>query len=123
MSFRPEHLANCSNAFLDREWHKSPWPTRTKPLTARTFIHAKRPPRRKLKVPALVGGYDGEREFIAIRHLAALVIHRRYEAPCSGHDVEPGPVRAHQNNAGIFGTVTRIGRPTVGHAVFLHAAV
>ena len=31
-------------------------------------------------------------------------------------------VRANQNNAGIYGTVTRIGRLAVGQSVFLHAA-
>ena len=31
-------------------------------------------------------------------------------------------VRANQNNAGIYGTVTRIGRLTVGQTIFLHAA-
>jgi uncharacterized protein YcbX len=31
-------------------------------------------------------------------------------------------VRANQNNAGIYGTVTRIGRLAVGQTVFLHAA-
>jgi len=30
-------------------------------------------------------------------------------------------VRANQNNAGIYGTVTRIGRLTVGQTIFLHA--
>jgi len=31
-------------------------------------------------------------------------------------------VRANQNNAGIYGTVTRIGRLAVGQTIFLHAA-
>jgi len=31
--------------------------------------------------------------------------------------------RANQNNAGIYGTVTRIGRLAVGQTIFLHAAV
>jgi hypothetical protein len=31
-------------------------------------------------------------------------------------------VRANQNNAGIYGTVTRIGRLTVGQTIFLRAA-
>jgi hypothetical protein len=32
-------------------------------------------------------------------------------------------VRANQNNAGIYGTVTRTGRLTVGQTIFFHAAV
>jgi hypothetical protein len=41
--------------------------------------------------------------------------------------VSPAPevlkavVRAHQNNAGIYGTVTRIGRLAVGQTIRLHA--
>jgi hypothetical protein len=31
-------------------------------------------------------------------------------------------VRVHQNTAGIYGTVTRIGRLAVGQTVFLRAA-
>ena len=31
-------------------------------------------------------------------------------------------VRANQNNAGIYATVTRIGRLAVGQTIFLHAA-
>jgi hypothetical protein len=31
-------------------------------------------------------------------------------------------VRANQNNAGIYGTVTRVGRLAVGQTVRLHAA-
>jgi len=31
-------------------------------------------------------------------------------------------VREHENTAGIYGTVTRIGRLAVGQTVFLHAA-
>ena len=31
-------------------------------------------------------------------------------------------VRTHQNTAGIYGTVTRIGRLAVGQTMFLHAA-
>jgi uncharacterized protein YcbX len=31
-------------------------------------------------------------------------------------------VRAHQNTAGIYGAVTRIGRLAVGQAIFVHAA-
>jgi hypothetical protein len=31
-------------------------------------------------------------------------------------------VRANQNTAGIYGTVTRIGRLEVGQTIFLHAA-
>ena len=36
-------------------------------------------------------------------------------------EVMKAVVRANQNNAGIYGTVTRIGRLAVGQAVFLHA--
>jgi uncharacterized protein YcbX len=35
-------------------------------------------------------------------------------------EVLKAEVRANQNNAGIYGTVTRIGRLAVGQAVFLH---
>ena len=44
------------------------------------------------------------------------------------HSASPDPemlkavVRANQNNAGIYGAVTRIGRLAVGQAIFLHAA-
>ena len=40
----------------------------------------------------------------------------------SAPEVMKAVVRANQNNAGIYGTVTRVGRLAVGQAIFLHAA-
>ena len=37
-------------------------------------------------------------------------------------EVMKAVVRANQNNAGIYGAVTRIGRLAVGQAIILHAA-
>jgi hypothetical protein len=37
-------------------------------------------------------------------------------------EVMKAVVRANQNNAGIYGAVTRIGRLAVGQTIFLHAA-
>jgi hypothetical protein len=37
-------------------------------------------------------------------------------------EVMKAVVRANQNNAGIYGTVTRVGRLAVGRTMFLHAA-
>jgi uncharacterized protein YcbX len=38
-------------------------------------------------------------------------------------EVMKAVVRANQNNAGVYGTVTRIGRIVVGQAIFLHPAL
>jgi uncharacterized protein YcbX len=40
----------------------------------------------------------------------------------SAPEVLKAVVRANQNNAGIYGTVTRTGRLSVGQRIFLHAA-
>jgi hypothetical protein len=37
-------------------------------------------------------------------------------------EVMKAVVRTNQNNAGLYGTVTRTGRLAIGQAIFLHAA-
>jgi hypothetical protein len=44
------------------------------------------------------------------------------ESASSAPEVLKAVVRANQNNAGIYGAVTRIGRLAVGQTIILHAA-
>jgi len=44
------------------------------------------------------------------------------DSATSAPEVLKAVVRANQNNAGIYGAVTRIGRLAVGQTVLLHAA-
>jgi uncharacterized protein YcbX len=74
---------------------------------------------------ALSFGNEDEAPAIAItmRDLRCSMVNLDPDSASSAPEVMKAVVRANQNTAGIYGTVTRIGRLAVGQTVIFHAAI
>ena len=59
---------------------------------------------------------------VTIRDVRCSMVNLDPDSATPAPEVLKAVVRANQNNAGIYGTVTRIGRLAVGQTMFLHAA-
>jgi len=58
---------------------------------------------------------------VTMRDLRCSMVNLDPDSASSAPEVMKAVVRANQNNAGIYGTVTRIGRLAAGQTIFLHA--
>jgi hypothetical protein len=58
----------------------------------------------------------------SMRDVRCSMVNLDPDSACPAPEVLKAVVRAHQNNAGIYGAVTRIGRLAVGQTIFLRAA-
>jgi uncharacterized protein YcbX len=67
-------------------------------------------------------GVDAPSITVTTRDVRCLMINFDPGSASSAPEVLKAVVRANQNNAGIYGTVTRIGRLAVGQTIFLRAA-
>jgi uncharacterized protein YcbX len=67
-------------------------------------------------------GNDAPAIAVTMRDVRCSMLNLDPDSASSAPEVLKAVVRANQNNAGIYGTVTRIGRLAVGQAVLLHAA-
>ena len=65
---------------------------------------------------------DGPAIAVTMRDVRCSMVNLDPDTASPAPEVLKAVVRANQNNAGIYGTVTRIGRLSVGQAVFLRAA-
>jgi uncharacterized protein YcbX len=65
---------------------------------------------------------DGPAITVTMRDIRCSMVNLDPDSARSAPDVLKAVVRANQNNAGIYGTVTRIGRLAVGQAIFLQPA-
>jgi hypothetical protein len=59
---------------------------------------------------------------VTMRDVRCSMVNLDPDSASSAPEVLKAVVRANQNNAGIYGTVTRIGRLAVGQTVLLHPA-
>ncbi|HXA17168.1 MAG TPA: MOSC N-terminal beta barrel domain-containing protein [Thermoanaerobaculia bacterium] len=59
---------------------------------------------------------------VTMRDLRCSMVNYDPDTAASSPEVMKSVVRAHQNTAGVYGTVTRIGRLAVGQTIFLRAA-
>ncbi len=67
-------------------------------------------------------GDDAPAIAVTMRDLRCSMVNLDPDSASSAPEVMKAVVRANQNNAGIYGTVTRIGRLAVGQTIILHAA-
>jgi uncharacterized protein YcbX len=67
-------------------------------------------------------GDDAPAVSVTMRDVRCAMLNIDPDTAGTAPEVMKAVVRAHQNTAGIYGTVTRIGRLAVGQTVFLHAA-
>lgn len=67
-------------------------------------------------------GDDGPAIAVTRRDVRCAMLNLDPDTSRSDPEMMKAVVQANQNNAGIYGTVTRIGRLTVGQAIFLHAS-
>jgi uncharacterized protein YcbX len=67
-------------------------------------------------------GDDAPAITVTMRDVRCSMVNLDPESAASAPEVLKAVVRANQNTAGIYGTVTRIGRLAVGQTVVLHAA-
>ena len=67
-------------------------------------------------------GNDAPAVAVTMRDLRCSMVNLDPDSARPAPEVMKGIVRANQNNAGIYGAVTRIGRLVVGQPIFLHAA-
>jgi uncharacterized protein YcbX len=67
-------------------------------------------------------GVDAPAIAATMRDVRCSMVNIDPDSAASAPEVLKAVVRAHQNTAGIYGAVTRIGRLAVGQAVILHAA-
>jgi uncharacterized protein YcbX len=67
-------------------------------------------------------GDDAPAVTVTMRDVRCSMVNLDPDSASSAPEVLKAVVRANQNNAGIYGTVTRIGRLEVGQAIRLHAA-
>ena len=65
---------------------------------------------------------DGPAIAVTMRDERCSMVNLDPDSAGSAPEVMKAVVRANQNNAGIYGAVTRIGRLSVGQTVLLHAA-
>ncbi len=68
-------------------------------------------------------GDDAPAIAVTMRDIRCSMVCLDPDSASSAPEVLKAVVRAHQNTAGIYGTVTRIGRLAVGQMIFLRAAV
>jgi uncharacterized protein YcbX len=68
------------------------------------------------------GGDDAPAITVTMRDVRCSMVNLDPDSASSAPEVLKAVVRANQNNAGIYGVVTRIGRLTVGQTIFLRAA-
>jgi uncharacterized protein YcbX len=68
------------------------------------------------------GGDDAPAITVTMRDVRCSMVNLDPDSASSAPEVLKAVVRANQNNAGIYGAVTRIGRLTVGQTIFLRAA-
>jgi hypothetical protein len=59
---------------------------------------------------------------VTMRDLRCSMVNLDPDSASSAPEVMKAVVRANQNNAGIYGAVTRIGRLAIGQTIFLHTA-
>ncbi len=67
-------------------------------------------------------GDDAPAISVTMRDERCSMVNLDPDSASAAPEVMKAVVRAHQNTAGIYGTVTRIGRLTVGQTIFLRAA-
>jgi hypothetical protein len=67
-------------------------------------------------------GDDAPAVSVTMRDVRCAMLNIDPDTAGTAPEVMKAVVRAHQNTAGIYGTVTRIGLVAVGQTVFLHAA-
>ena len=67
-------------------------------------------------------GDDAPAITVTMRDVRCSMVNLDPDSASSAPEVMKAVVRAHENTAGIYGTVTRIGRLAVGQTIFLHAA-
>jgi uncharacterized protein YcbX len=67
-------------------------------------------------------GEDAPAIAVTMRDERCSMVNFDPDSASSAPEVMKAVVRANQNNAGIYGTVTRTGRLTVGQSIFLRAA-
>jgi uncharacterized protein YcbX len=67
-------------------------------------------------------GDDAPAITVTMRDLRCSMVNLDPDSASPAPEVMKAIVRANQNNAGIYGTVTRIGRLAVGQTIILHAA-
>jgi uncharacterized protein YcbX len=67
-------------------------------------------------------GDDAPAVTVTMRDLRCSMVNLDPDSARSAPEMMKAVVRAHQNTAGIYGTVTRIGRLAVGQTIFLRAA-
>jgi len=68
------------------------------------------------------GGNDAPAITVTMRDVRCSMVNFDPDSASPAPEMLKAVVRANQNNAGIYGTVTRIGRLAVGQTLFLHAA-
>ena len=57
---------------------------------------------------------------VTMRDVRCSMVNLDPDSACAAPEIMKAVVRANQNNAGIYGTVTRTGRLAIGQAIFLH---
>ena len=67
-------------------------------------------------------GDDAPAIAVTMRDVRCSMVNLDPDSASSAPEVMKAVVRAHENTAGVYGTVTRIGRLAVGQTIFLHAA-
>ena len=67
-------------------------------------------------------GDDAPAITVTMRDVRCSMVNLDPDSASPAPEVMKAIVRANQNNAGIYGAVTRIGRLAVGQTIFLHAA-
>jgi hypothetical protein len=67
-------------------------------------------------------GDDAPAITVTMRDIRCSMVNLDPDSASSAPEVLKAVVRANQNNAGIYGTVTRIGRLAVGQAIRLQSA-
>jgi uncharacterized protein YcbX len=67
-------------------------------------------------------GDDAPAITVTMRDVRCSMLNLDPDTASPAPEVLKAVVRANQNNAGIYGAVTRIGQLAVGHAIFFHAA-
>ena len=67
-------------------------------------------------------GDDAPAVTVTLRDVRCSMLNLDPDSASPAPEMLKAVVRANQNNAGIYGAVTRIGRLAVGQAIILHAA-
>jgi hypothetical protein len=68
-------------------------------------------------------GHDAPAVAVTMRDVRCSMLNLDPDSASPAPEMLKAVVRANQNNAGIYGAVTRIGRLTVGQTMFFHPAV